>query len=276
MNAQTHFHKFAPALDWLTLATYNFPAYAGLVSIIRDWRKHDWRPGRWLQYDGFQNGDGLYYGHAMQSNEKEHYVVKLSGSNAQQFFDHTFYLPPDKRNFLHNFYATRVDIQVTAPIPDWWNVRELHDWYLEQRKTVSIIQSETGNTLYLGSRSSGRFVRFYEKALETLYLRLEFELKGDYARNAWLALITNNNTVSEIYASHLDALRLEPDHRSYFMPDTDHDHDFSKHLREVDANARLKWLLSLTNTFAAMVRDHDIGDRARDIFLSLAIDRGND
>jgi hypothetical protein len=65
-------------------------------------------------------------------------------------------------------------------------------WFASGRQEVqtrlrkrSMLTSDTGTTVYLGSRSSGRFVRVYDKAGQVgvpgPWVRVELELKGDDA-----------------------------------------------------------------------------------------------
>jgi hypothetical protein len=262
---------FAPRLDWLTLATYKFEKYTLLASKTHAAFLTGWRPGRWLQYDGQTNKLGLFHGHAVQSHGEEHYIVKVSGGNAADFY-RVMMADEETRELLEAFYATRIDVQVTAPIPPWWDVRELHDMFLQNGRKVSTIQSDTGSTLYLGARTSGRFLRFYEKELETTYLRLEFELKGDYARDAWFAMARAQADPAQIYYAHLERSRF-PDYINEHFGMQPVQFELAKHIREVDAFHRLKWLYSLLNTFEAMANDHDIGEHVQTIFYALAVGR---
>jgi hypothetical protein len=264
-------HSFAPAIDWLTIASYQFTPYTEMAASLRRFLPHGWKRSRWLQYDGWHNPDGIFHGHALQSNDKEHYIVKISGALAHEWL-HDMLGDPDGWQMLQHWYATRLDIQVTKPVPDWWLIRNLHDNYMAQGRNVSIIQSATGSTLYLGARTSDRFVRFYEKQLETMYLRLEFELKGRFSRHGFIGLLDGTITVADLFAGHLAALRLPEEQGDYYFPDDAKDISFPKHIRMIDNDARLKWLLSLQGKFAQMANDHDIGERVRDIFASLAID----
>lgn len=262
---------FTPAIDWITLATYDFASYTKLAAEVRRFFGKGWRPGRWLQYDGYKHNDGCFYGHAMQSNDKEHYVMRASGAMAHELFFHLRNNWSDGQDVLGHCYATRLDIQVTSDPPPWWQVRHLHDFYKQRMRKVSMIQSETGSTLYMGSRTSGRFVRFYEKHLDRPYLRLEFELKGDHARFAFASLMGPTITIADVWYAHLDKLNLQPEHRDYYQH---HETglDFPKFMREIESDGQLKWLLSLLPKFQKMANDHHIGVQVRSIFESLAVD----
>lgn len=95
--------------------------------------------------------------------------------------------------------VTRVDLEVTAslPTPDRYLARRWYDvfgvqpvenqLYSPKKKYIS---SSTGDTLYVGERSSDNFARMYDKTLDITdqlielgkYWRYECEFKGDKAR----------------------------------------------------------------------------------------------
>lgn len=261
---------FAPCIDWLTLATYTFPAYTKACADLRKFFGKGWKQARWLQYDGAHHPDGAFYGHAVQSNEKEHYIVRVSGAMAHEWFNQPSVSVYDNGAFLSAMYCTRIDIQVTSYLPRWWNVRHLHDHYKSKGRYVSMVQSETGSTLYVGARSSMMFTRFYEKPIgDETYLRLEFEIKGDQARWVFANLLNGELTVTTAWYAYLEKLRMDADHAEFYGQ-VDIGIDFPKFLRESDANGRLKWLQSLIPRFHQMANDHDIGDRVRSIFDNLA------
>ncbi len=86
-----------------------------------------------------------------------------------------------------NSRVTRLDLAVDIMAGDPLDV-----WFASGRQEVqtrlrkrSMLTSDTGTTVYLGSRSSGRFVRVYDKAGQVgvpgPWVRVELELKGDDA-----------------------------------------------------------------------------------------------
>jgi len=256
--------SFAPAIDWLTLCTYRFEPYTDMVALLR---RHNpkWSAGRWLQYQGFHTRDGMFYGHTQQTNDKEHYIVRISGSQAQEIADLILANP----DLAKSFYSTRLDVQRTRYIPDWWDVRRLHDRLKNLGLFVSMIQSETGSTLYVGSRKSPRFTRFYVKEFVPPMLRLEIELKGAYARLAW-NLLLDRQLVADLYAANLRRLGLPSNIIHDYMPVETSDLDWIAAGKTADAQKQFKWLMSLSAKLQAMANDHDIGPMTRDFFWSLA------
>jgi len=88
--------------------------------------------------------------------------------------------PPEPRPVV--WRCTRLDIAFDH-VP--FSPRQCYDAWQRgdvrcaaNRDSYKWIESETGNTLYIGSRMSGRFVRIYDRRGFT---RLEFELKGHWA-----------------------------------------------------------------------------------------------
>lgn len=99
--------------------------------------------------------------------------------------------------------VTRIDFQVTiefsAPNPNY--ARDLYDSVLSQyggkskigSRSLSIVMSDTGQTLYIGKRSSrGKFFRIYDKSKDMgsedrgRYWRFEVQIGRKYASSAWL------------------------------------------------------------------------------------------
>jgi len=112
--------------------------------------------------------------------------------------------------------CTRIDVAV-----DIWNgessvsefhVALQHGKCITNSKSWRLLQgSEGGFTLYIGSRSSERMVRVYDKKAEraaafekdiaTSWIRVETEFKGDRAKNLMLACADND--LDNVIRSHL-------------------------------------------------------------------------
>jgi hypothetical protein len=256
---------FPPAIDWLTLATFDWQTYVDSIAWVRAQFPLIWKHARWLQYDGWRNGDGIFYGKAIQTGDREHYVLRVSGGFSQEFL--TAWLTT---RFADGWYCTRLDLQVTRDIPDWWSPRDLHDEMKALGMFVSLIQSDSGNTIYVGDRGSKRFTRFYEKDLDHLMLRLEFELKGDYSRLGY-ALLLGGSGVRDIFAANLEKMRF-PEHISNdYLPGDYYPVSWYAAKGINDMKRKLQWLRSLIPAFHRMTNDHDIGDQVRDIFYSLSL-----
>ena len=100
---------------------------------------------------------------------------------------------------LPHWYATRVDVQITIPQPKI-SLEKIHK-SLGKKKTT-LISSEANQTLYVGARTSDVFTRLYEKPLDKMYLRLEFEIKGGSARAVWES-IRGGTTIGQIFNYYL-------------------------------------------------------------------------
>lgn len=254
-------------VDWATLATHDFAAYTRVVAWLRRGSDSDeWQGAKWLQYSGFSDGKYLFHGHSLQSNDKEHYIIRMSGYRSDKLM-RTFVLKDD----FQPLYATRLDVQRTRKPPEWWKPRELRDWLLEQGITSSLVESDTGVTLYIGSRQSGRFVRIYEKQYETKYLRFEIELKSYHARNA-LERLRDGQSVDSVFNSHLNRLKLFPRMVQDYQAGSGETYDLKKLEHDTTVEKQLNWLKSLVRTFHTMANDHTIGEQTRGIFKSLSIE----
>ena len=261
---------FAPQCDWLTIASYNFKAYTDLAAWLRTTYTGKWKSGRWLQYDGF-NGPSVFYGKALQSHGKEHYIMKVSGLMSGDVLAKI--LP---QVWIENWYATRIDLEATIKQPDWWLPRDTADAIGDYaRKKPTLIESETGSTVYVGSRSSGRFVRLYEKELMNIaHLRCEIELKADHARLAWHYLL-EGSTVRSLFAAHLDKLPIPDYIKDTYMPGEREELDLKIAQKESDDAKTMKWFKSLIPKFEKMANDHAIGFQFRSILMSILVNSGD-
>ena len=86
--------------------------------------------------------------------------------------------------------VTRVDLAVDVSAP--WRIRKYYDDALAggcktKARKFSIIESTEGTTMYVGSRTSGKYLRIYDKAAQTNstrpWTRVELECKGSFAQN---------------------------------------------------------------------------------------------
>jgi hypothetical protein len=181
-----------PRIDYLRLATWDLKTYTSIAAIINE--HHLTKPAHWLQYHGRRSDDGgVFHGQGVQGH-RNHYITHSSGQQSDTWA--SYFL--DKKL---DAYCTRIDIQATIEEPDEHCGRKLYE--LVHRKTKSIVQSPGITTVYIGARASQLFIRVYEKVIEQRYLRCEFELKQDYARNAWDALGAGAVTKEDLFSSCL-------------------------------------------------------------------------
>jgi DNA relaxase NicK len=95
--------------------------------------------------------------------------------------------------------CTRIDLAIDvydAPslLPVLQDMAEHHEWYGTAHSATTIKSSDgKGLTIYVGSRTSERFVRIYNKAAQTGqrgdWTRIECEVKGDSARQVARAIV---------------------------------------------------------------------------------------
>lgn len=209
-----------------------------------------WRTGFWLQYKGWY-GDNAFYGIGEQ-NHKRHYVWRLSGSSSSVLYD--------LADGMSEIYATRLDVQVTIPLPDDYSAFSV---YQDQRdilgRGTTIIESETGSTIYFGSRVSDRFARMYTKEYEDgRFLRLEFEFKGKTAR-ALHDRMTSGIGPTEVFQHYLKSFGL----MGYIIEWFDAGIDAEKIRLEIENKQtddhKMEWLSSLSNAIVKMGNDHQTG-----------------
>lgn len=195
-----------PLFDYIRLATWKTNPYLYTTANLQ--RQMSCKPGRWLQYKGRKSEDGRLFFGTGEQNRKRHHVIQMSGGLAQQQYELW-------RNYPDVFYCTRLDIQVTIEEPKEHDARKLYRSL--QRKGKSIVESPGTATVYLGVRTSDIFTRIYEKPIDNVrYLRCEFELKGQYSRQAFTDLRQNAITPQKLYAQCLNQARVPDVYKHWF------------------------------------------------------------
>jgi hypothetical protein len=174
----------------------------------REWALHpdtglppwdDWKGSRRRQYRGLQAGQ-VFMGHAVQC-DRPHFQLDIAGPMAD---DAWHYGLPGK--------PTRIDLQVSIPLPAGYSSRDLYDlldagdW--RRRRTCRLLQNDDGlDTVYVGSRDSDRLLRIYVKQVtegpEGRWLRFEAEFKGDAAVALQPLLTAENEAYDALFASVL-------------------------------------------------------------------------
>lgn len=136
------------------------------------------KPWKWHGYEGWRVS-GLSYGRRQDTD-----IIVASGPTANRFW-----------RLFHktSTNVSRLDLQCTVllnePIPGlvqhWYN----HISPVEGRKAAMVVNNCGGTTLYVGSRSSDQFGRFYDKGIESgvtltpgLVYRYEVEYKAERAK----------------------------------------------------------------------------------------------
>lgn len=240
------------SLDYLRLASFDFN-YSKLIAEFMNGWNEQWKRSKWLQYDGWKLGK-LFVGVGEQSH-KRHMIMSISGSETHKLAE-----------WMHDqlsFYATRLDVQRTIEKPKHSQLRRIQK--STKTNNCTLIESPENHTLYIGSRTSDCFTRLYEKPLDTMYLRLEFELKGKRARSAWGALV-HGKTPSHIFAHYLDKSHLPNTVKAWFSaPDDDLSVEFETERLVQSAQKKLAWIRSLDASINQAMACHEIGVQARAI-----------
>ena len=238
------------SLDYLRLASYDFN-YAKLIAEFMNGWSEQWKRSKWLQYDGWKLGK-LFVGVGEQTHRR-HMIMSISGSETHK-------LAEWMRDEL-SFYATRMDVQRTIEKPKHAELRRIRK--STKSKNTTLIESPENDTLYIGSRTSDCYTRLYEKPLDSMYLRLEFELKGKRARSGWGALV-HGKTPSDIFSHYLDKSHLPNTVKSWFSePEDDLTVEFDTEEATHSARKKLAWLRSLDDSINQAMACHEIGDQAR-------------
>lgn len=230
-----------------------------------------------MQYSGIQV-DGVFFGEGEQSGKK-HYYIRCSGAGAHRVAER---MEPFKMR------CTRIDLQVTEPVPRGFTSlklrNELRDASWKGRKPVidlGHVDERDMGTVYLGSRSSERFLRIYVKRDDfgNEYLRYELELTKSVAESA-------GKMLSEYGGSEL-CMRVLSDSISRLPVDANLDYHVElldcflwltqappvrpkPSYRVGDASTRMDWLERVV--FPAMMkalRDKETSDRAHGLLAKM-------
>jgi hypothetical protein len=207
----------------------------------------DWRPGRWQQYKGRKASNGLFHGTGEQSG-RVHCIIQVSGQAAHELAEWLFNVLP--RESWSSLYCTRIDIQNTRTRPKFDDRPKV---YKRLKDPKSLIQSSTGDTLYIGARTSDTYWRIYDKTTE--YLRLELEAKGKQAKRIWMGLVAGEN-LGSVWNTYLHHSRVPKMYADYYrakqeqaeLPELTDDNPLGK---------KLEWLTQLDGLVYKLAQDDD-------------------
>lgn len=245
------------SLDYLRLASFDFTYSKVMAKFMGEW-PGKMKPGRWLQYKGWKT-ESLFIG-AGEQKGKRHLIISCSGAAAN---DLALFVKHWKK-----LYCTRLDVQRTIQKSKYSSLRRIRK--ATGKKNTTLIQSKDNDTLYIGSRSSDCFTRLYEKPLDDMYLRLEFELKGKRARAAWLAM-QHGKTASTIFVHYLKKSKLPDTVKDWYSEQSDKDEgDFAEAAVLHSAKKKLRWLRSLDACMEKAMSNHEIGEQVKELARSWA------
>lgn len=253
------------ALDYLRLATWDITEHTNLLADILKDGQGRWEHSKWLQYHGWKR-EQFFLGTGYQK-KKRHSIVNVSGYQADRNWSGL--------TTYGSYYATRIDLQVTIPTNEHLNLPWIYDQLNNQKVKCSIIQSELNDTLYVGARTSDIFIRLYEKPLDKMYCRLEFEFKGKVAKGIWRAL-QGKSTVDEIYQHYLKKSKLPEWVTKYYFEAQDGETAFAirQEIAKTDRQ-KLEWLQSIDASVRQALYNHNIGEEVGCLVMSWANEASN-
>lgn len=243
-------------IDYLRLATFNAIRFYKLTALIEH-TYHDWQPYKWLQYKGRKSACGIFHGIGHQKN-KGHFVISVSGQQAHVFYN--WFSRQDERIRLA-FYCTRIDIQRTQLAPA---IDHRPKAYKRLRGAKSFIQSPTGNTLYIGARTSDKYWRIYDKT--DTHLRCEVEIKGKMAIRVFQALEAEES-LGAIWNRTLLRTRVPSVYVDYFRADSK-PATLPDLAEPVDMDVKLDWLSTLDALVYKLANDDDTAERTEALIRS--------
>jgi hypothetical protein len=238
----------AANLDYLRLGTWEAGAYCAIAEKVNE--HFITKPGHWLQYHGRRGEDGSVFHGTGNQGGRIHHVCHFSGDTSQEWAHHLkLAIPGD------NLYCTRIDVQTTILRPKDYDPLEFYE--LSKRKARSIILNPETSTVYLGARNSDLFMRLYEKIIdETVYLRLEFELKGAYSRNWWSHWRSEPELIDLLFTSCTNRIGLPEPYKSWFNPDGDKTDILNAEEIKASLARRLEYLRNTETAMLKYLYDH--------------------
>ncbi len=240
-------------VDWVTLTrSSDVDTHPTLASELRDIIRSDWYGGQsgidqtpwgWNGYAGFQ------FGPLSMGSRPDGTIVRCSGYAARYLF---------RAYWDMHWKCTRIDLQATVRderAPDARIRLELGEVLGarsgKEGRPVSVRHIQgygSGDSLYIGSRTSPKFYRIYNKEAESAQasefmgcVRYELEAKNGTAERAFWWLVDNarrENGVLELLTSSLRDVGINTLEGGNFVPS-----EFWRVVpRETDAERQLLWL----------------------------------
>lgn len=186
----------AVACDYLRVTTFDVAAFAPLAGALLGYVGLGDQGNLW-QYQGIR-GNGYFIGWGVQQKDgslKQHYIIDVSGFMAQQFLELVLSVGGYKA-CIAMCKCTRFDVQITDTEDTSEDLLDLgmlgrilraSDWECQsKRPRIDVFDKQDDlSTLYIGSRTSQRIQRIYNKKLNYgVHLRWETEFKGVLAVKA--------------------------------------------------------------------------------------------
>ena len=253
------------SLDYLRLATWDITEHTNLLSELLQGSDGKWEHSKWLQYHGWKR-ETFFLGTGYQG-KRRHSIVNISGFMADRNWTNL--------SSVDTYYGTRIDLQITIPSPADIFLPTVYGELRTDKIKASIIRSELNDTLYVGSRTSDVFIRLYEKPLDDMHLRLEFEFKGKVARAIWKALQAKS-TPDEIFQHYLAKCALPNYVKAHYYDVQDGATAFAirQEIAKTDEK-KLAWLQSCDASVRQALYNHNIGGEVQRLVMSWANEAAN-
>lgn len=266
--------------DYMTLTSWSEDFFTAQSAAMAHLGTCDPTPHQVAQYLGGQWANELgsiFVGDAIIKG-RTHYIMQVSGELASDDEIWRIVAPYVKSGSAE---VTRIDVQMTIQEPKSWRQVDFFNDRKAKGKTVGWAESTTNSgenlqTVYVGARTSGLFLRLYEKyASEQRLLRCEFEIKRPYSPKWGRQIFQGEVTLSQI-------LRL-------YIENTKHDEliaMYIPHLLGITKAGRLQtvkednktevWLLEqVLPTFTRVINEHGSSGEVARAFYE-AVERHKD
>lgn len=227
-------------------------------------RGEDARGWGFLQYKGDLR-EGVGHGQAIQG-EKMSYMIDIPGMRSDELLGNLIY---------SDMKVTRLDLQFTVKKPNYWDTWEFMfhmesgTWEGSPRDVTARI-NKGNDTVYIGDRTSDKFIRVYVKQED--WIRFEVEFKQKRAVKAWDTVRQGRrHAIAGILISELEKLPTYPllaDIRRDLQKMSPPVSIQVESVKTTDLK-RLKWLASLLPTIRKMMNDHDYGNMVSGWFVDL-------
>ena len=209
---------------------------------------------------------------------RQHFIIQISGELASDDGVWRIVAPYIKSGSAE---ITRLDVQMTIPEPTDWSQSDFFNDREAKGKTVGWAQSttsdgETLRTVYVGARTSGLFLRLYEKyASGQRLLRCEFEIKRPYSPKWGRQLFSGDVTLSQILRLYIENSKHDG-LIGMFVPSL-HGITPAGRLKTVkEDNKTEKWLMEqVLPTFIRVINEHNSNGEVAKAFYE-AIERHHD
>jgi hypothetical protein len=250
-----------PAIDYLTLTSYNRWDYESFQRAILASEQGRMIQGRLMQYSGIKGASMFVGGATVQG--RDHFIFSASGERAQTA---ALVLAEEMPGS-----CTRVDIQITVPMPFDYDCRWLADglrWsdWIGYKRPVNIRDNEDGfDTVYVGLRNSGDFTRIYIKTDgENMWLRFETQFQKRRAVRVWPAIANDRAMMDRVLRGRVDAIPEldEPGMNAIRQAVSVEGLNVAAQRRVPGENSTYIWLRdTVSPVVERMINDHDWGEQ---------------